>query len=168
MPKGAGFETGIRSSADLARVHRNLGRMADGKQLRKDFVKGVRAEVRPVAVQLRAAYRGNPSKNQPNPRGRTDLRRLLARAVTVQVRTGSNPSVVLKVDGRKMPDKMGGVPGMYEGRRRWRHPVHGNTEKWVTQDPEPTFDRITRAAAPAVRRRVSKVAEGVARDVTKG
>lgn len=169
MPGKEAVDVQIKTSADLARVHAGLGRMADGKRLRKEFVKEVRAEVRPVAAKVRAAYRANPSKNQPNtPAGRGDLRKLLARAVTVQVRTGRNATVSLKVDGRKMPEGMKGVPSLYERRRPWRHPVYGNREVWVSQRGQPTFDRIVRQAAPGVRRRVGKIAEGVARDVTKG
>jgi hypothetical protein len=158
----------IKASRDLARVRKNLGQFADGKKRRAQFTKEVRAEVTPVARALRSAYRSNPSKDQPNPPGRGDLRRLLARAVTVMVKlTGNSPLVRLKVDGRKMPSGMGGLPAMYEGRKRWRHKVFGR-DRWVTQRPVPTFDRVVRMAAPRVRTRVNKVADDAMRDVAKG
>lgn len=158
----------IRSGKDLTRVTKNLAAMGDGRVIRRRMAKEIRQEVRPVANRLKAAYRGNPSKNQPNPPGRGDLRRLLARAVTVQVRTsGKNAGAVIRVDGRRMPDQMGKVPALYEGRERWRHRVFGS-DTWVKQDPTPTFDRIVPQAAPAVRRRINDAAEGLARDVVKG
>lgn len=159
----------IESGSDLRRVHRNLSRMANGKQLRKRFVKEVRAELRPVAAEVKGAYRSAPSKGgRRRPAGRVPLRRALARATTTQVRTtGRDVGIVLRVDGRKMPEGLGGVPAMYEQRRRWRHPVFGQ-DVWVTQDSRPTFDRIVPARASRVRRRVKGLADELARDMTKG
>jgi len=159
----------IETGDDLRRVSRGLRLLADGKEIRKRFVREVGKEIRPIANEVRAAYRAAPSKDQPNPPGRGDLRRLLARATTASVRTsGRQAGVTLRVDGRKMPPGMGGVPGMYEGRRPWRHPVFGQRRTWVRQDSRPTFDRIVAARAPAVGRRVQGLADELARDVVKG
>lgn len=159
----------VETGEDLRRVTRGLALLADGKELRKRFVKDVGAEIRPLANEVRRAYRASPSKNQPNPAGRGDLRRLMARATTTSVRTsGRQAGVTLRVDGRKMPKGMGGVPAMYEGRKRWRHPVFGQRLTWVRQDSRPTFDRIVPARAPAIQRRVQRMADGLARDVAKG
>jgi hypothetical protein len=159
----------VETGDDLRRVSRGLALLADGKELRKRFVKEVRAEVQPVLREVKAAYRAAPSQNQPNPRGRGDLRPILARATTLSVRTaGRNAGVTLRVDGRRMGPQMGGIPAMYEGRRRWRHPVFGNRLAWVRQDSNPTFERIVPARAPAVGRRVQALADGLARDVVKG
>jgi hypothetical protein len=159
----------VETGDDLRRVSRGLALLADGKELRKRFTKEVRAELRPVVAEVKAAYRTAPSQQQPNPRGRGDLRPLLARATTLAVRTsGRNAGVTLRVDGRKMPRGMGGVPGMWEGRRTWRHPVFGNRLTWVRQESRPTFDRIVPARAPAVGRRVQALADGLAADVVKG
>jgi hypothetical protein len=163
------MEITIQTGKDLQRVTKNLAAMGDGKLVRRRLTKEIRAEVRPVVAQVKAAYRSGPSRNQPNPKGRGDLRPMLARAVTMQIRTGGrNPGVTIKVDGRKMPDHMGGVPRMYEGRERWRHPSFGNRNRWVTQKSVPTFDRIVPRAAAGVRRRVNHMAEDIARDVAKG
>lgn len=159
----------VETGDDLRRVGRGLALLANGKELRRRFVKDVGAEIRPIAVEVRRAYRSAPSQQQPNPRGRGDLRPLLARATTATVRTsGRQAGITLRVDGRKMPRGMGGVPSMYEGRRRWRHPVFGHRQTWVRQASRPTFDRIVPARAPAVGRRVQALADGLARDVAKG
>jgi hypothetical protein len=159
----------VETGEDLRRVTRGLALMADGKELRKRFVKEVGKEVRPLANEVRRAYRAAPSQNQPNPAGRGDLRRLMARATTTTVRTsGRQAGVTLRVDGRRMPPGMGGVPAMYEGRRPWRHPVFGQRQTWVRQDARATFDRIVPARAQAIERRVRRMADELARDVAKG
>jgi hypothetical protein len=159
----------VESGEDLRRVSRGLRLLANGKELQRRFVKDVRAEVRPLVAEVKAAYRAAPSQNQPNPRGRGDLRPILARATTLSVRTaGRNAGVTLRVDGRRMGPQMGGVPAMYEGRRPWRHPVFGQRQAWVRQDARPTFERIVPARAPAIGRRVQRLADDLAREVAKG
>jgi hypothetical protein len=159
----------IESGSDLRRLTQGLALMADGKELRKRFVREVGKEIRPLAAEVRRAYRASPSQNQPNPPGRGDLRRLMARATTATVRTsGRQAGITLRVDGRRMPQGMGGVPAMYEGRKRWRHPVFGSRLTWVQQESRETFERIVPARAPAIRRRVLNLADGLARDVAKG
>lgn len=167
--RGWNVQVRIDSGSDLRRVHRNLSQMAGGKEIRKRFTKAVRAELRPVTAEVKAAYRSAPSKGgKRRPPGRAPLRRAMARATTAQVRTaGRDAGISLRVDGRKMPEGMGGVPAMYERRRRWRHPVFGQ-DVWVTQDSRPTFDRIVPARASGVRRRVERLADGLGRDMTKG
>lgn len=143
--------------------------MANGKQLRKRFVKDVRAELRPVTTEVKGAYRSAPSQGgRRRPAGRLPLRRAMARATRAQVRTtGRDVGIILRVDGRKMPQGMGGVPAMWEQRKRWRHPVF-DQDVWVTQDSRPTFDRIVPARAARVRRRVKGLADELARDMTRG
>lgn len=158
----------ILPSADLQRVTRNLGRFAEGRDLRRRMTKEMRDGVRPVRDQVRAAYRSAPSTNQPNAGGRGDLRKLLARATVIQVKvSGRNPTVSLKVDGRKMPEGMGHIPAMWEGRIPWKHPVF-DRDQWVRQRPRPTFDRIVPRSAPRVRARVVKAAEDAAHKITEG
>ncbi len=160
----------ITDNGDLRRLSKALRQYGDGKRLRSRSVKAIRAEVTPIAREVRAAYRAGPSKGGPKTPGRAQygsLRNLLAKAVRVEVRlSGRQAGVRIRVDGRKMPPGMGSLPAAYEGSERWVHPAWGGQR--VVQAPHPTFYRVVRRHSPDVRRRIDQVAGDVAREITKG
>ncbi|MER6534681.1 hypothetical protein ABT215_12900 [Streptomyces sp900105755] len=152
----------VRDSGDLRRIGRELRRM-DDKELKKRFRKELRAAAAPLVPKVRASIRSIPSSRGYSPDG---LRGALSRATRLQVKTaGRQAGVAIRVDGRKMPAHMKSLPSMVEGKKRWRHPVFGNRENWVTQGAEPYFYHVVRVAGPVSRRAVSKVLDGISRDI---
>jgi hypothetical protein len=130
--------------ADLRRVTRELRRLEDGRELVADLRRTLQAILAPVAADVKAAYRSAPSRRRGGARRRGgSLRGQLAKVTRVEVRTGtSRPVALVRVDGRKMPDHMRSLPQMWEGEKRWRHPIPSDPDIWVQQPSHPLFDRI--------------------------
>jgi hypothetical protein len=136
----------------------------DSPELKKRFRKELRAAAAPLVPKVRSSIRSIPSNRGYSPDG---LRGALAKAVKLEVKTaGRQAGVAIRVDGRKMPSHMKSLPSMAEGKKRWRHPVFGNREVWVTQTPHPYFYSALRVAGPASRRAVSRVLDGISRDIS--
>jgi hypothetical protein len=114
---------------------------------------------------VRASIRSIPSGR---PYTATGLRGQMSRATTLQVKTvGKQASVVIRVDGRKMPPRGKSVQAYMEGTKSpWRHPVYGNTDVWVRQDPSPYFYKVMAAAGPRARVAVTRVLNQVSKDIT--
>ena len=161
----------IRDAGDLKRLNRQLRDLEDGKELRRELTSGLRGVVNPIRDQMKAAYRSRPTQDD---RGRPgpSLRSLLAKATKTEVRTtGKLAGVRIRVDGRKMPDRMKSLPSMWEGPpqgKRWRHPVYGNREVWVAQQSHPTFYRIAEPLEADARRAIDEVLDGVRRKLEAG
>lgn len=152
----------LRDSGDLRRVSRELRRM-DDREIKKRFRKELRAAARPLVPKVRAAIRQIPSSRGYSPNG---LRGALSKATRLEVKTaGKQAGVAIRVDGRKMPSHMRSLPSMVEGKKRWRHPVFGNREVWVDQPKHPYFYNAVRVAGPASRRAVSRVLDGITKDI---
>lgn len=154
----------IRDPGDLKRVARDLRRHASAPALRKELRRGLREATKPVVQQARAAYRGAPSKGGVR-RGRPPLRRALARATSAQIKPGA-AVVAVKTDGKRMPSGMGRLPAMWEGLARWRHPVYGNREVWVSQQARRTFYPAVLPASRGVRARIEQVADDIVAKIT--
>ena len=153
---------GLRDSGDLRRISRELRRM-DDKELKKRFRKELRKAAAPLVPKIRQSIRSIPSSRGYSPDG---LRGALSKAVKLEVKTvGKQAGVAIRVDGRKMPSHMKSLPSMVEGKKRWRHPVFGHREVWVNQPSEPYFYHVVRVAGPASRKAVSKVLDGISRDI---
>ena len=158
----------IRDAGDLKRLARDLRDLADGKELRKELTGGFRDVLRPIAAEVKAAYRSGPSRGR---RGRPGppLRSLLAKATRVEVRTtGRMAGARVRVDGRKMPDRMKSIPAYWEGYKRpWRWPVYGNRQAWAQGRARPTFDRTVEPHAGDAGRAVDAVLDGVRRKLER-
>lgn len=153
----------LQDSGDLRRISRELRRM-DNPEIKKRFRKELRAAARPLVPKVRAAIRNIPSSRGYSPDG---LRGALAKATKLEVKTaGRSAGVAIRVDGRKMPSHMKSLPSMVEGKKRWRHPVFGNRNVWVNQPKHPYFYDALRVAGPASRRAVSRVLDGITRDIS--
>lgn len=153
----------LQGGQDLRRISRELRRM-DNPEIKKRFRKELRAAARPLVPKVRQAIREIPSNRGYSPDG---LRGALSKATKLEVKTaGRSAGVAIRVDGRKMPSHMKSLPAMVEGKKRWRHPVYGNRENWVNQPSHPYFYDALRAAGPASRRAVSRVLDGITRDLS--
>jgi hypothetical protein len=158
-------------AGDLKAVAKALRKHEDGKQIRLQLSRELRDVVRPLVPRVKAAWLSAPSRGHGGSTRRgPDLRSLLARATRSEVRlTGKLAGVRVRTDGRKMPDGMRALPGYAEGirRRPWRHPVFGNPELWVQQDPFPRFYQAVQPneaqAREAVEQAVGRVLTQIAR-----
>lgn len=158
----AGLE--LRTSKDLKRIAAELRRM-DNPELRKRFGKELRQAAKPMVPAVRKAIREIPSKRAYTAAG---LRGRMSKAVKLEARTtGKDAGVRIRVDGRKMPNREKSLQSYMEGvKRPWRHPVFGNTEVWVRQEPKPYFFRTVEQLGRQTRQDVNKVIDQVAKDIT--
>jgi hypothetical protein len=157
----------IRDAGDLKKLNKQLRQLADGKEIKKELTKGLRGVLQPIVPEVRAAYRAAPSHGHASSsearRGQPGLRQLLAKATRVEVRTaGRQAGARIRVDGRKMPDRMKSLPAYWEGEKpRWRAPVFGNRQAWVEHKPRPLFYGIVQRHEVQARRAVDQVLDQV-------
>ena len=127
----------------IARQLRELGE--GGREIRRRMTREMRRAGTELVRAERAAVRALPSKGESARRGRPGLRQAIARATQLQVKTaGRNPLVRVWVNPKRLPDGQMMLPPYMEGERGaspWRHPVFGNSEVWVSQEPKPWFWR---------------------------
>jgi hypothetical protein len=154
----------LRTGKDLKRVAAELRRM-NNKQLKQEFTKELRAAARPMVPAVRGAIRQIPSKRGYSADG---LRGRMSKAVKLEVRTtGRDAGVRIRVDGRKMPAHEKALQSYMEGLKKpWRHPVFGNREVWVRQDPKPYFFRTVRPLGLASRVQVNKAIDRVSKKIS--
>ncbi|BBA99280.1 hypothetical protein RVR_5828 [Actinacidiphila reveromycinica] len=153
-----------RSGKDLAKIAKELKAM-DDKAVLKGFRKELRKAAAPLVPAVRASIRAIPSSRPYSPNG---LRGQMSRATTLQAKTtGKQASVVIRVDGRKMAAGAKAVQAYMEGiKKPWRHPVYGNTEAWVTQQPHPYFYKVVRTVGPRARLAVARVMDDITKKIT--
>ena len=157
-------------AGDLKAVARELRRHADGKRLRKELTDNIRAVLRPIVPQVKAAYLAGPSTRGKARRRGGSLRSLLARSVRMEVRTsGKLAGARIRADGRRMPAGMGALPKHWEGppEGRWRHPVFGNREVWVGQESHPTFYRAVEPNQAAAQREIDQAVRQILDKIEK-
>lgn len=94
----------------------------------------------------------------------TSLRSAAARTLAVEVREKPNgsvrtASVRIRMRSSQMPSDQYKLP-KYMNKGKWRHPVFGNTDNWVTQTASPagwfdeTFNRMRPAVAFAIQQAI--------------
>ncbi|MCM1972332.1 hypothetical protein [Streptomyces sp. G1] len=153
----------VRGGEELARISRALRQM-DNPEVVKRFRKELREAAKPLVPEVRASIQAIPSRT-----GKGVLRAEMSKATRIEVRTGGrDANVSIRVDGRKMPSQKRSLQAYMEGTKRpWRHPVFGNREVWVKQDPKPYFYRVVApAAGPRSRAAVNRVLDSISRDIT--
>jgi hypothetical protein len=160
----------LRDNGDLRAVSKALRQAANGKDLRRNLTRELRAEIAPMVARVKQAWRSAPSRTARGRRGQS-LRRLLANATRGQVRlSGREAGVRIRTDGRKMPPGMRAIPTYAEGTKpRWRHPVYGNRETWATQQPFPgqPFYGSVRPDQQRARREVERAVEQVFKQIVR-
>jgi hypothetical protein len=155
----------VHTGPELKRITLELRRM-NQREILKRFRKDLRKAAAPLVPAVRQSIRQIPSKRGYTAQG---LRGQLSRATALEVKTsGRQAGVAIRVDGRKMPTHMKALPAYMEGTKRpWRHPVYGNRNAWVNQQPpHPYFYKVMRTAGPAARAVVDRTIRGIARDIT--
>lgn len=150
---------------DLQRLGRELRQEADGKALRRDLIREMRAAARPAVQSAKAAAVAIPSEG--GPREGAPLRQSVARQVRSQIRlSGRSTGVQIKVSKRNMPREFKNAPQRLNRAQGWRHPVYGRRyAPWVTQTsgrPD-WFDATLRKQRDDARARVQSAVERMAR-----
>lgn len=154
--------------SDLARDLRRAGR----KDVVKEAGQRMRALMKPLVPEVRAAYRAAPSHTgrqrsvravAERPRG---LRDAAARGVQIKVSfSGKFAGVRLRVDTRHFPDGQKHLVQYWEGTLpRWRSPNWGRDE-WKTQPPHPVFYPTIRPHIPRVRAGLNDIADDMTRQL---
>lgn len=140
---------------DLARAVAKLRKESDGKQLRRDTVTALRGAARPAQLEVKQVARGLDAKGPVDGGFRKDM----AAAVGTKVRlTGDRAGVSIRLARGRLKDRA--AIARYSNRPGWwRHPVMGDRDTWVRQDPGWTgwFDKTLTRRRPEVRRAVKKV-----------
>lgn len=109
----------------------------EGKRLRSRLRRNIAAATRPMKADVQQRARAIPARSAPM----TGLREALAKATKIRIATaGRDISVRLQVNHR--------LAAQVDGQEKWRHPVFGNRNNWVTQPPHPFFTPATRSAFP--------------------
>jgi hypothetical protein len=165
----------LRDSGDLKRLVRALKDVEDGKALKRELSQGLRGVVAPLVPEVRQAYlhggiraRRRHGAAEPTTHHPGDLRRSLAKATRAEVRTtGRLAGARVRVDGRRMPPRQGSLPAMYEGVKRWRHPVFGDRGTWAQNQPRPTFYPLMHGREDDARRAIGEVVAGVFRKIER-
>lgn len=152
---------------DLRALTKALRQHEDGKRLLKELRTELRKVVKPFVPKVRQAIAGIPSKGENARRGRVTLRKRMQKATVVKVSaSGRSTGVAVIVSGLKMPDEQGRLPAYMEGtRKRWRHPLFGDKERWQDQSAHPFFYRAVKPAEPRAVRATQEVVERIAREI---
>ncbi len=152
----------IKDTGDLKRLSRDLGRTAEGKELRKELGRAFRAIMRPILVEVKALYSGVTPSRRP-------IRPALKRVTRMEVRlTGRFPASGILVDGRRMPEGLRKMPQYWEGEAVWRSPVFGHRDRWYTHTPHPGFYRIASGHDLSAEREIAEAEHQSLRPLERG
>lgn len=147
---------GVTGTASLRRTARKL---RDANGLRADAATELQRAASPVLAAVRAKvgsadFPGVPSKGGS---GSTGLRAHLASSTSTRPMGAGVRFVVADPRGQQLARLTDGKGG------RWRHPVFGNRNAWVTQKPDPWFHVTIRSKRPvfagAVERAVRRIVQ---------
>lgn len=151
----------------LQAIARALKKREDGKELRRDLARNLRAAADPVITDIKSSLMSMPTKGI-DPLG-APLRPAVAKNIKAQARlTGKATGV--RIRARKTPNIRGfaNAPKRLNQKRPFRHPVYGNREKWVPQLGKPRyFDDPINERRDEFRRAVLDVMEDTARKIVR-
>lgn len=127
-------------------------------QLRKEL----RQAARPLAQRAKDRVRAIPTHGRKH----TGLRSRVARGVGIRAAIGRNPAVKITTSMAR-PDEAA-IPRGLDSPRGWRHPVFGNTNKWVQQHTyAPWFMDTMREGGNDIKRDVKHVMDEAANRVAR-
>lgn len=156
----------------LRALSRDLRRLEDGAQIRRDLSAALREVMREMTRAEKAAVLGLPSSGESVRRGRRPLRQAIAAATQAQVRTsGKSVTVGVRINPRMLRGGRHNLPAYMnreKGYERWRHPVFGNTDVWRQQPATPWFYRTAQPFVADAGRRIDEVIAKVANEIERG
>ena len=142
----------------------------DGRQLRKDMTRELRQAVEPAIPVIKSGLMSYSGAGRVSP----SLTATVASRVRVASRlTGDRAGVRVSIGRTGMPRGFRNAPKRLNRAEGWRHPVFGDTEKWVQQRgpagyfDDPLNERRDEMRA-AVVRAVEEMSERVARRAGRG
>lgn len=165
---------------DFRRLLQDMRHLENAKPLKRQLGQAMRAAGKPMLKQVRQNVRQVPSgrsygKSKKKEQG--NLRRNIAKAATIQVRTGARGAgLVVRINPRKMPDgptargTQRNLPAYLDGQishsfATWRHPVFGSKDHWVTQKQHPYFLKAIEQHRGQALREVADAMEKIRREL---
>lgn len=120
-------------------VYSALKLESDGKDLRRDLTRELKAAIVPAQIQAKSAIMAMPSSDVRY----GDMRQSISQHVKVSVRTtGRNTGVAVVANKGGYPRGFNNAAAQFN-RAGWRHPVFGNSANWQSQVGDPGwFDQI--------------------------
>jgi len=162
----------IEDGQVLRGMMRDLRELENGKEIAKKLRRGLRKAGKPMVPAVRRSVLALPSQGENARRGRDSLRKSVAKATQLRVKTaGTRPHAAVWVNPKRMPEGMANLPTYLEGLRpfhRWRHPVYqqdGQNTAWVTQPPKPYFYRAIRPLEDQVAEEGRQVMNEIAAEI---
>lgn len=162
----------VRRYEQFGRLAARFRDAANG-DLRRDAVQELAAASQPVLARVRAGVLGASFPVTPPGDGATPskgLRERLAAATGVAALPQGN-GIRFSVEYPEVDPKWGRRLAMLTDRElapRWRHPVFGNREQWVTQQGQPWFFSNIRPAEPEFAMGVRRAMDRTARKISGG
>ena len=159
------------SSRELEQLADRLREAGNGRRAQQRYQRAVAEVSRPIVPQLRAAVQNVRVTSSRGGMGRpdrsTNLRQRVASAIGVR---GTRAGVRIHVDADQVDPQYGAsLPRYLDGElqqwRRWRHPVFGHTDRWVSQTGSPWFFRTIRRHESRVRRAIARAMQDIAREI---
>lgn len=148
MPSGQPAEIDFRT--DAADLRNLLGKSSQvPERLRSALRKRIRQAAQVAADDSKRTVLGAPGTRSRHPR-HTGLRQGIADGIKVSVMTGARAGVTIRSTGAGLPADKRSLVLAYESRKGWRHPVFGDTERWVTQLGRPYFGAVIFKHRPEV------------------
>lgn len=120
---------------DIEDVATALKYEADGARLRRALAKELREAVAPAVAEAKGSIMQMDSDGR---HGGAGLRAAVARQVRAQARlTGKSAGVRVRVGKAGMPRGFANAPKRINREAGWRHPLFGDTDRWVHQTGAP-------------------------------
>jgi hypothetical protein len=153
---------------DLRDIGTALKYEEDGMRLRRQLSKELREAVAPAVTDAKGRLMAMGSAGLA--REGEPLRKAVTSRIKVQARlTGRSAGVRVRVGTGGMPRGFGQAPKRLNRDAGWRHPVFGNTEKWVSQRGAPGwFDDPMHERQAEFRAAVERAVKGMADRIRGG
>lgn len=142
-----------------------LRKESDGKELKRDLVRGLRVVATPALQAVRAAVLSMPSMSTRAP----GLLATVAKQTKISVTTtGRRAGVRIRALKTGMPRGFRNAPKRLNAKKGWRHPVFDNRDVWVTQIGRPGwFDDTLPPFKPAAVKAAAAAMDAVARRISE-
>lgn len=133
------------------RLFQALKAEADGKELRRDLVRNLRAAAQPALVAVRSAVMvgGASTPRRASEADARPFRATVARNTTIRVRT-SGRRIGVSIRAKRVAIRgIDDVAWTLNNKASWRHPLFGNREHWyATTGRKGWFDGTLKAFRP--------------------
>lgn len=141
----------VYGAQQLLVVSTQLKRVAD-KELQASMRRRLRAAAAPVVVQVKAKAAEHSTT--------------IPKTISLSMRyTGKRAGAYIISRKSKMPPGHEPLPGLFEYKAKFRHPVYGNRENWVSQTGYPFLRMTVMKAAPQLRQELLGIIKDVSRSL---